>query len=117
MEGTAYEIAVNIDILKKYGLFPNKLVATGGGARSCVWLQIKADVLNIPVESLDAEEVGAAGTAFLAGRAIDVYNSDARLAHTKITYYPNGENHEFYLKQFEKYKKIYSCSKKILIDD
>lgn len=114
MEGTAYEIAVNIEVLKRYKLSPKKLVATGGGARSSVWLQIKADVLGVPVAALDTEEVGAAGTAYLAGRAAKIYDSDMQLAHTKITYCPNNENHKFYLKQFEKYEKIYNFSKQIL---
>lgn len=114
MEGTAYEIAVNMEILKRYKLSPKKLVATGGGARSSVWLQIKADVLGVPVSALDAEEVGAAGTAYLAGRAIKIYSPDMQLVHTNITYCPHSENHSFYSKQLEKYKRIYNFSKQIL---
>lgn len=56
MEGTAYEIAVNRQVLKELGVEPKMLVATGGGAKSDLWLQIKADVLNVPVAALDAEE-------------------------------------------------------------
>ena len=83
------------------------LIATGGGARSDIWLQIKADVLNTPVAALDTEEVGAAGTAYLGGLAIGVFDKDMRLTHNKKTVYPNPDKHKFYSKQLEKYKKIY----------
>ena len=114
MEGTAYEIAVNLEILKRYAQKPQMLIATGGGARSDIWLQIKADVLNTSVAALDTEEVGAAGTAYLGGLAIGVFDKDMRLTHNKKTVYPNPEKHKFYSEQLEKYKKIYGFSKQIL---
>ena len=117
MEGTAYEIAVNLDILESRGLMPKLLTATGGGARSAVWLQIKADVLGIPVAALDTEEAGAAGTAYLAGKAIGLYEAEMQLAKTGKTYYSNKLRHEFYERQLKKYKKIYGFSKQILAED
>lgn len=114
MEGTAYEIAVNIETLKKYSLVPQKLVATGGGARSAVWLQIKADVLGVPVVSLDIQEIGAAGTAYLAGKAIGAYPEGMRLANITAVYNPNEAKHKIYREQFKKYVKIYGLSKQIL---
>ncbi len=113
MEGTAFEIAINIDIFKQYGLIPNKLIATGGGARSSVWLQIKADILGLPISALDTDEAGAAGTAYLAGKAAGFFNDETKLANTHKTYTPIKENHEYYLKQFKKYKKIYALSKEV----
>ena len=74
MEGTAYEIALNFEILKKRGLSAKSVTATGGGARSDVWLQIKADVLGLPVTALDGREIGGAGTAVMAGRAVGMYD-------------------------------------------
>lgn len=115
MEGTAYEIAVNLGVLGKYSKKPAMLIATGGGARSDIWLQIKADVLNIPVAALDTEEVGAAGTAYLGGRALGAFGKETRLARNKKVFYPNPEKHGFYSKQLEKYKKIYGFSKQILL--
>ncbi len=114
MEGTAHEIAVNIETLKKYSLVPQKLVATGGGARSAVWLQIKADVLGVPVAALDNREVGAAGTAYLAGKAIGIYPEGMRLASITAVYKPNKDKHKIYREQFKKYAKIYGMSKQIL---
>ena len=58
MEGVTYEIMINIDKLQQFGINPKKLFATGGGASSDVWLQIKADILNRPITALLAKEAG-----------------------------------------------------------
>ena len=117
MEGTAYEIRVNLELLKNYGITPNMLIATGGGANSDVWLQIKADVTGIPVTALDGKEIGGAGTAFLAGRAISMYPDKMKLFEERKRFYPNPETHAYYSKQFRKYQKIYNCAKEILNDE
>lgn len=116
MEGTAYEIAVNLGVVGDYGIAPRLLVATGGGARSETWLQIKADVLGVAIAASDGDEVGAAGTAYLAGYAIGVYDDDTRLINVKKIFYPNPGRQQIYRGQLEKYKKIYECVKKILND-
>lgn len=111
MEGTAYEIALN---LEKMGFSAKCITATGGGARSDVWLQIKADVLGIPVTALDCGEVGCAGTALMAGRAVGIYNENTMLSNTRKTFSPNVIKHEYYKKQLDKYKRIYAAAKKIM---
>ncbi len=70
MEGVTYEIMTNIEHLESFGIKPEKLYATGGGAASDVWLQIKADILHRPVTALQAKEVGACGTCMMTGVAI-----------------------------------------------
>ncbi len=117
MEGTAYEILLNLEVLKAKGLCPSSVIATGGGAKSDVWLQIKADVLGLEVISLSAGEVGGAGTALFAGRALGVYDDETALCAPVKAFYPDEERHRFYLKQFEKYKKIYKLSKEVLTDE
>ena len=111
MEGTAYEIMLNFDKLKGSGITPKKLIATGGGANSDIWLQIKADVLNMEVVALNGTEIGGAGTTYLAGLAVGMYEEGMSLVSERKTFYPNAEKHEFYKKEFEKYKKIYSAVK------
>lgn len=117
MEGTAYEIMLNLEILKGYGIAPETLIATGGGANSDIWLQIKADVLNTVVVALDGNEIGGAGTAYLAGKAVGMYDEGTRLLKERKTFYPNPKNHDFYKKQFSKYKKIYDAVKEVDSDE
>lgn len=117
MEGTAYEIKVNTELLKDFGIEPKMLVATGGGANSDVWLQIKADVLGVPVTALDAGEIGAAGTAYLAGLAIGAYDKDMRLTSERCVFRPDEERHKIYCRNYEKYKKIYGAVREVMCDE
>ena len=110
MEGTAYEILLNLETLKNFSIAPQELIATGGGARSDVWLKIKADILGIPVTALEGEEIGAAGTAYLAGLAVGLF-SDGLKPIKRKTFYPDEKNHAHYRKQFETYRRIYDSVK------
>jgi xylulokinase len=57
--------------------------ATGGGARSTLWLQIVASALELPIERLDVEEGAAFGAALLGGVAGGVWEDvDAAIAAT-----------------------------------
>ena len=112
MEGTAFEILLNLETLKRFAIAPKELIATGGGARSDVWLQIKADILGLPVTALQGEEIGAAGTAYLAGKTLGLFSDGMAPVKRKI-FYPNAENHVQYLKQFETYRKLYSSIKNL----
>lgn len=117
MEGTAYEIALNLAVLAKRGLCAKSVTATGGGARSDVWLQIKADVLGLPVTALDGKEIGGAGTAVMAGRAVGVYGQNTILAKPRKTFYPDEKRHEYYLRQLKKYQKIYHAAREVMRDE
>lgn len=112
MEGTAFEILLNLETLKSFSVAPQELIATGGGARSDVWLQIKADILGVPVTALEGEEIGAAGTAYFAGLAVGLFNDGMKPVKRK-TFYPDAENHEKYRKQFEIYRNIYESVKNL----
>lgn len=114
MEGTSYEILLNIKKIQEIGIKLEAVTATGGGANSNVWLQIKADIFGIPVKSLDSGEIGAAGTALLAGRATGVYNENTKLVGEKNVFEPNDEKYGFYDKQYRKYAKMYDAVKGVM---
>jgi xylulokinase len=67
LEGVAYELKVNIDSFRSAGIEVKALRAIGGGSRSDVWMQLKADILGIPIERTLVTEAGCLGAAFLAG--------------------------------------------------
>lgn len=117
MEGTTYEMLLNLDMLHTYGIDVRGLRATGGGANSDVWLQIKADILNLPITALDCKEVGAAGTALVAGNAVGLYDDlpgiAAKMAPERRNFLPDMERHELYQQQYVKYKKIYQATQAV----
>lgn len=113
MEGVVYEMRLNMDRLKKAGVEIQALRATGGGARSKVWMQMKADILNVPVTALRSEEAGAAGSAMLVGVAVGAF-ADLReaanvLVVPKDTYYPRSEVHARYEGTYQRYAKVYQA--------
>ena len=118
MEGVTYEIMTNIEHLEGFGINPTELYATGGGASSEKWLQIKADILNRPVTALDAKEAGACGTCMLAGKAAGIFESlnDAKklFVKAKKTFVPNPENVKLYKEKYKKYVKLYPMMKEIM---
>ena len=109
MEGTAFEILLNLETLKDFGINPAALTATGGGAKSDVWLKIKSDILGLPVTALDGEEIGAAGTAYLAGRALGLFSGGMTAVKKRKTFYPDRSLHERYMEQFYRYQKMYDA--------
>lgn len=118
MEGVVYEMRLNIELLKKAGIEIKTLRATGGGAASRVWMQMKADILNIPIVSLDSSEAGATGCAIMAGLAIGVFDNlehaAKRMINEKETYYPRKEMYKAYSKEYKRYRKLYKAVRKLV---
>ncbi|MBO4345224.1 MAG: hypothetical protein J5833_05685 [Victivallales bacterium] len=66
MESIAYLLRDNIETLRSIGCPVNAITSLGGAASSPVWLQIKADVLQMPVNVPECPELTALGAAMLA---------------------------------------------------
>ena len=120
MEGNSYEMLVNIELLKEFTGEIKEIRATGGGATSDIWPQIKADVLNTNITCFDCKEVGAAGTAALTGRAIGVYDdlkeTVSKMVPVRKTFTPNKDNVIKYQELFKKYKDLYPSLKKLGVE-
>ena len=82
LEGVAFEYAYYLRILRT--LVPDlgliEAVAIGGGARSAVWNQIKADVLGVPYQRLQRSEFATWGSALVAGYAVGLFDDLAEAA-------------------------------------
>ena len=104
---------LNAEALAGSGVHYERLNATGGGARSKVWMQIKADVLNVPITALKTADAGTVGSAMLTGTAIGVFrdleDAAVHMVEETVTYYPRPELHERYMKIYERYKRLYQA--------
>lgn len=112
VEGCAYALRDVVDRLASLGLAGDELRVVGGGARSRLWLQIKADVLNRPVRPVLAEEPTALGAAMLAGVAGGVFadfdDAVARVvALAPEPVLPNPERAAIYAAGHAAYRRLY----------
>ena len=117
MEGTAMEMRLNADVVGRYAITVENVVATGGGANSETWLQIKSDIQNIPVKALRSSEGGLCGCAMLQavalGGAKDLEEARGIFVRYAKEFIPNAENHSAYEEQYKKYKKLYQTIKEM----
>jgi len=82
LESIAFEYAYYLRILRQSmpDLKLTQARVVGGGARSRIWNQIKADVLNVPYQRLQGDEFGTWGSAMIAGKAAGVFDDLALTA-------------------------------------
>lgn len=118
MEGVVYEMYLNYQTLAGSGIHFEKLYATGGGARSAIWMQMKADVLNLPIIALKTVDAGTVGSAMLTGIAtgvfVDLRDAAAHMVEQDKVYEPRPQMHEEYMRFFEGYKKVYQAVRPLM---
>ena len=73
LEGVAYGLRDSLELLRDLGVDPRAGHASGGGARSELWLRILASVLGLPIRRTATDEGSAYGAALLGGVAAGVF--------------------------------------------
>jgi xylulokinase len=73
LEGVAYGLRDSLELLRELGVDPRAGYASGGGARSELWLRILASVLGLPIRRAATDEGSAYGAALLGGVAAGVF--------------------------------------------
>ena len=113
MESLGYIICRNLEAVSEMGIEIHEIRTMGGGSKSDIWNQIKADItgrsLHITGCSQDAACLGA---AILAGVATGAYESVEVAVSTMVrvekSYRPDPEVRQVYQRQYEKYKVLFS---------
>ena len=113
MEGVCYEMRLNQERLADAGIAVAPLRATGGGAKSRKWLQMKADVLDLPVTALETSEAGGVGSAMLVGVALgefaDLREAARAMVRVRETFTPRPEYHAKYEANYQRYRQLYDA--------
>jgi xylulokinase len=73
MEGVVFALRQGLDLMLHLKTPVERLVASGGGTRHPLWLQLQADIFNRSLAVYDTQEATARGAAMLGGVAGDVY--------------------------------------------
>jgi xylulokinase len=116
MEGVVFSLYQAYQALVGDGTRPEKIILTGGGARSGFWGKIVADVFGLPVQKLLVQEASTLGAAIIAGAGIGIFDlvkKSRKLARYEAPIEPQISNHTRYKELFEVYCEIYQQNKDI----
>lgn len=120
LEGVAYALKDCVNVAESGGITIKSTRICGGGARSALWRQIIADVLNIPVQTLCTEEGPSYGAAMLAMVGCGEYRSVEEVAHSLIkvkeTILPRESVSEKYGRRYKVFKELYPALKGAFAD-
>ncbi len=111
MEAIAYMLKGNIKLLENLGIKVKEIRSLGGGAKSKLWCQIKADTIQKPVITLKEPESACLGAAILAGIGSKVFKNfeeaTEKMVKLKERVFPQSGNFKVYEKNYQRYLHIY----------
>lgn len=117
LEGVAFGLRDSLEIAHALGIHVERTKLCGGGAKSPVWREILANVLDLEIELLTTEEGPAFGGAILAAVACGEYPSVVEAVRSMIKIKeritPCREKTEAYQKKYEHYRKLYPALKEV----
>jgi len=115
MEGVVFSLKDTVEIIKEYGNAVNEVRASGGGARSRLWLQMQADIFNAEIVIVNITETPAVGAAILAAAGAGYYKSIEEAAGVIVKpllkIEPQKENVKIYEDYYKTYQALYPVLK------
>ena len=105
-EAVSYSLRESMDAMS--GSY-TEIHSVGGGSKSDVWNQIKADVCGIPVQVMAQQEAASVGAAILGGIAAGIYPSlsEACKLLSVGKKYTTTDTHTLYNEGYQKYCSLY----------
>ena len=120
LEGVAFAIRDSVEVARSLGITISSSKICGGGAKSPLWKQMIANILNAELECLESEQGPGMGGAMLAMVACGEYASVQevcdKFVHVASTVKPEPELVEKYEKRYQQFKKIYPACKALFAD-
>ncbi|MCC7273330.1 MAG: carbohydrate kinase [Alphaproteobacteria bacterium] len=110
LEGIAFGFRHHLQVFAEAGLRAERFRASDGGARSRVWMQIVADVIQRPIQLLEGHPGSALGAAFVAGIAVGVFDGwdqVARFVRPGDTIRPDPRTASTYDRLYGVYREAY----------
>ena len=111
LEAVAFMLRRNIELLADAGATAGEIHSHGGGARSALWCQIKADVCGLPVVTLEGEDAAIRGDAMLAGVAVGAFGTldeaCAAMVATRSRFLPDPEARATYEVGYRRYLELF----------
>ena len=117
LEGIAFGTELILETMRNNGFEAETVVLAGGATRSNLWLQIHADVSNLPLTLTKVPDAPALGSAILAavgsGAFSDIGSAARKMVQVDRVIEPNPESHGIYQPFYQSYREHYLAMKKI----
>jgi xylulokinase len=109
MEGVVFSLFDGLELMRELGAEFDQVIASGGGAKHPLWLQLQADVFGLPVRTTRTPEAAAFGAALLAGADTGVFEDVAQACERCVKWSgevvePRREVTEFYRERVTKWR-------------
>lgn len=119
MEGVTFALRDCMEILEQTGNRCDRIISSGGGASSPVWLQIQADILGKEIYVSSVTEQACLGACLLAGVSAGLFKSLDEAAERFVamkgeTYRPDLQNVLLYERIFSLYRSLYDRTRDIV---
>lgn len=115
LEGVAFALRDSLEVARSLGIPIERTKICGGGAKSPLWKQIIANVMNLKVDVIESEEGPALGGAMLAAVGCGEYDSVEAAAEALVkvvdTVEPMPELVAKYEERYRKFRQIYPTVK------
>lgn len=116
LEGLTYEMRYNLETVDRFSIHLDKIIVSGGGSASWLWLHIKANVFNQAIYPLKSKEGGITGAVMLQAVALkkvkDLNEAALQFVRYKEPIKPQPELVLAYEKKYQKYRELYDAVKK-----
>lgn len=113
LEGITFEQALNLEALTQASGPVDIVRAMGGGTRSGLWLQMKADILNRPVMKLRVTDAPCLGAAILGRAVLDRSRRVPEIAQDMVApgeiVEPRPERHRLHAERLDIYRGLYGA--------
>jgi xylulokinase len=110
LEASAYAVRDIVDQMRQMGLPLEEIRAVGGGSRSRLWRQIKADVIGLPVTLPQTSETTALGAAMLALVGIGAFATLSQAAQRVVRIVETIEPNHALLDRYEECYQFYRAT-------
>ena len=115
LEGVAFGLRDSLEVARSLGIRIDSSRICGGGAKSPLWRQIIAAVMNVKLEIIESEEGPGYGAAILAavgcGTFESVESACEKLVKVIDTVEPDPELVQKYEEKYQKFKQLYPIMK------
>lgn len=118
LEGVAFALRHNIDIIRNMGIDIRKSNVCGGGTKNKLWLKIIANVLGIELQIPENQEGASLGAALLAAKGVmtnaEYSELENKVYRTAETVVPDNKLTVKYEEKYLKWRKLYPAVKDIV---